>query len=66
MLITLVVVTVAFDLFAFWAAGFAIAGGGAPPLSAIGSWLFVASPFVATGYCIHKWLGGRRGESPRT
>jgi len=65
-LVTLIVVTVAFDLFAVWAVGFTIAwSGGVPPLSAIGFWLFAASPLIVTGYCLRKWRAIRQGENPR-
>ena len=65
-LVTLIVATVAFDLFVLWAVGFTIAwSGGAPPLSAIGFWLFAASPMIVTAFCIHKWRANRRGENPR-
>ena len=65
-LVTMIVGTVAFDLFAIWAVGFTIAwSGGVPPLSTIGFWLFAASPLIVTAYCVHKWRAIRRGENPR-
>jgi hypothetical protein len=63
----LIVAAVIFDLLAIWAVGFTIAWGGTvPPLSAIGFWLFAASPVIVTAYCVHKWRAIRRGENPRT
>jgi len=63
-LIALIVATVAFDLFVLWAVGFTIAwSDGLPPFSAIGFWLFAASPLIVTAYCFYKWRAIRRGEN---
>lgn len=60
-LITLVVATLAFDLFVIWAVGFTVVwNGSVPPASALGFWIIAASPLVVTAYCIRKWRTYRR------
>lgn len=63
-IVTLILGTIAFDLFVLWGVSFTFAWGGNPSLHDLGFWLFVASPVVATVYCIRKVLSFRRGERP--
>lgn len=65
-LVTLIVGTIAFDLFVIWAVGLTLTWGGrVPPLNDVGFWLFAVSSVAVTAYCIHKVRRFRRGESPR-
>ena len=64
--IGLIAATIAFDLFVLWGVGFTLAwSDGVPPLSALGFWLFAASPLVVTIYCVVKVRSICRGERPR-